>query len=563
MKKLLLAITCLLFTAPVISQSWVYSRAGGGRNNADGLIGMDKDASGNVYILGDFEGTRSFGTTTLTAIGLTDLYLSKYNSSGTHQWTIQINGSGPNILEGSGVATDAAGNIYITGFFSFNILFAGGATTFNNPAGNNDAFVAKFNASGNFIWAKALTGNGNERITAIEVLGTNLYMCGSYTAAATIGIVSLPAPANNLDDAFLVKLDSAGNSVWGIRGGGPAEDRALALSVSPNSIYWAGYFNATATFGGQSVVAINNSSDMFIVKVDELASQIWLKDFGGNWGEQINGISQDPWGNPFCTGNFYGTVSFGTGMIITEAYGMAPAGNGDAFVIKLNSVDGTCQWVRQIRCINGDNNEVSFAISTDPGGSAYITGAFNGNTVFSTNSSQTGTNLTATNGKDAFVAKYGQTGTLLWVQKIGANNNDIGKAVIWDTNGDCIVAGNFGGSLTIGSLPPINAAGSGISSQYLARYDGLTTGLATLDPGIQFDLYPNPAGEYITVSTGITLPIDKYEIYSINGALVLSEIFSNGKKDEITINISGLEPGVYFLHITSGDEKGIKKIQVY
>ncbi|MBK9318076.1 MAG: hypothetical protein IPM91_04070 [Bacteroidetes bacterium] len=105
-------------------------------------------------------------------------------------------------------------------------------------------------------------------------------------------------------------------------------------------------------------------------------------------------------------------------MTIVEAYGMQPAGNGDAFIIKLNSADGTCQWVRQIKCINGDNNELSAAISTDPGGSAYITGSFSGTTVFSTNTSQTGSSLSATNGKDAFVAKYGQTGTLLWVQKL-------------------------------------------------------------------------------------------------------------------------------------------------
>ncbi|MBK9318075.1 MAG: hypothetical protein IPM91_04065 [Bacteroidetes bacterium] len=168
-----------------------------------------------------------------------------------------------------------------------------------NPAGNNDGFIAKFNPSGAFIWGKSLTGNGNERITAIEASGTSIYICGSYTQAATLGALSLAAPATALDDAFLIKLDSAGTGVWGKKGGGSAEDRALAINISNNNVYWAGYFNATGTFGGTNVVAVNNSSDMFIVKLDEQGTQLWVKDYGGNWGEQINGVSQDPWGNPF------------------------------------------------------------------------------------------------------------------------------------------------------------------------------------------------------------------------------------------------------------------------
>ncbi|MBK9318077.1 MAG: T9SS type A sorting domain-containing protein [Bacteroidetes bacterium] len=145
--------------------------------------------------------------------------------------------------------------------------------------------------------------------------------------------------------------------------------------------------------------------------------------------------------------------------------------------------------------------------------------------------------------------------------KIGAVNNDNGKAVVWDTNGDCIVAGNFGGSLTIGSLAAISAAGSGISSQYVARFDGLSTGLTSFDSGIAFEVYPNPAHDFITVITSETMPISNYEIYGVNGALLLSDQMSH-RTSEIKLNVSDLKPGIYFLHITSGEEKGIKKIQV-
>lgn len=558
MKKILLVITGLMITLNTSAQTWSWAAALGGRSSSDGTVGLDRDANGNIFVSGDFEGTRTFGSVSLTAAGLADGYFSKYNSSGVSQWTVQISGSGSNILEAAGLAVDGAGNIYVAGNFSFNVIL--GSNVYTNTGGNYDGFIAKYDPTGTLLWSQHLAGNGSERITTIKTLGTDVYVAGGYSQAFTYGAISFAAPAGGFDDAFLLKMDSQGVGSWGLKGGGSNDDRALALSVSNNAIYWAGYCNSVAAFGGVNVNPVGTGADIYISKLNSSGAQAWVKRYGGNFGQQINGVSQDPWGNPICTGNFYATASFGPGFVITEAYAMAPAGNGDAFVAKLNGVDGTCAWVRQIKCINGDNNEVSYGASTDPGGSTYITGSFNATTSFASTPPIAPTTLAATNGKDAFLAKYSQTGTLLWVQKIGGTANDLGKSVIFNLNGICTVAGNFGSTITLGTAPAITAS-PGASSVFVATYSGLSAGINTELNQTAFEAYPNPANDFIHVSIDAKTPIDQIEIYSITGTKVFEERFNN-PQSEIKINTVDFSSGLYFLQITAGEKVGTKKIQI-
>ncbi len=558
MKKILMIITGLIITFNATSQSWSWAASLGGRSNTDGSIGMDRDATGNVYVCGDFEGTRNFGGTPLTAVAFSDFYFSKFNSAGAHQWTTQLSGTGTTTIIANGVAVDATGNVLVTGFFSYNITIGG--TTYINPGGNGDSFIAKYSATGTLIWSKVLSGNGNEFITSIKTLGNDIYISGSYSQAFTFGTVSLTAPAGGFDDAFIMKLDDQGNGVWGVKGGGSNDDRALCLSVSANAIYWAGFCNSVASFGGVNLNPAGTGADVFISKLNSSGVQSWVKRYGGPLGQQINGMSQDPWGNPICTGNFYATLNFGTGLLLTEAYAMSPAGNGDGFVAKLNGSDGTCAWARQIKCVNGDNNEVSNGAVTDPGGSTYVTGHFNGTTVFASTSAQTGPSLVSTNGKDAFIAKYSQTGTLLWVQKIGGSSNDQGKAVVFDANGICTVAGNFGGTLTLGATTPITAS-PGAASVFIAKYDGLSAGVDEPVNTLKFEAHPNPADHYITVTSELTEPIKLIEIYTVTGVRVL-ETKLDVHTNKYDIDLSELSSGMYFLQITAGENSGVKKIQI-
>ena len=97
--------------------------------------GVATDSSGNVYVTGGTKG----GLDGNTSAGNTDLFVVKYNSSGTKQWTKQLGTSSNDIAYG--VATDSSANVYVTGYTY-------GGLDGNTSAGDSDFFVVKYNSDG-------------------------------------------------------------------------------------------------------------------------------------------------------------------------------------------------------------------------------------------------------------------------------------------------------------------------------------------------------------------------------------------------------------------------------
>jgi len=80
-------------------------------------------------------------------------------------WSRQI--SGPRVEYIKGTATDASGNIYVVGYFSGTIDFDPGAGVANATAVGTDIWFGKYSSTGNYIWAKQLTGGNNDYGTDI------------------------------------------------------------------------------------------------------------------------------------------------------------------------------------------------------------------------------------------------------------------------------------------------------------------------------------------------------------------------------------------------------------
>lgn len=88
------------------------------------VYGISADASGNCYVTGSFGESADFSGTTFTAIGTRDAYISKYNNIGTLQWVKQA-GSTNKFTNGQGISADASGNICTIGYFSGSTDFSG------------------------------------------------------------------------------------------------------------------------------------------------------------------------------------------------------------------------------------------------------------------------------------------------------------------------------------------------------------------------------------------------------------------------------------------------------
>ncbi|MHA2276641.1 MAG: SBBP repeat-containing protein, partial [Candidatus Kariarchaeaceae archaeon] len=188
--------------------------------------GMVLDVSGNTCITGQ---TWSYGA------GPADVFLLKYDSAGNLLWDKTWGGSSGE--SGREIAVDASGNMYITG------------ETPSYGAGHEDAFLLKYDSSGNLLWAKTWGGSENDYGRGIV-----LDASGNTFIAGSIGVYS----GTGHSDVFLLKYDSVGNLLWAKTWGGSTYDhcRGIVLDSSGNT-FIAG---VTGNYGAES------DFDVFLLK---------------------------------------------------------------------------------------------------------------------------------------------------------------------------------------------------------------------------------------------------------------------------------------------------------
>jgi hypothetical protein len=163
-----------------------------GTSKHDRARGVATDSSGNVYVTGDTYG----GLDGNTSAGSNDLFVVKYNSSGTKQWTKQLGTSSTDLA--NGVVTDSSGNIYVAGGTY-------GGLDGNTNTGNSDLFVVKYNSSGTRQWTKQMGSSSLEYDYGVATDSSrNVYVSGD-----TYGGLDNNTNAG-YNDLFGVKYNSSG-----------------------------------------------------------------------------------------------------------------------------------------------------------------------------------------------------------------------------------------------------------------------------------------------------------------------------------------------------------------
>ncbi|HWR27556.1 MAG TPA: PKD domain-containing protein, partial [Candidatus Thermoplasmatota archaeon] len=119
---------------------WVVS---GGSSSTEGAWGTAVDAKGDPYITGVFEGSVTFGESTLTTQGGRDVFVAKLDADGNWLWAISAGGADWD--EGYALTVDSSGYVYATGYFDGSALF--GETTLTTQ-GDYDVFIAKLSHDG-------------------------------------------------------------------------------------------------------------------------------------------------------------------------------------------------------------------------------------------------------------------------------------------------------------------------------------------------------------------------------------------------------------------------------
>jgi chitodextrinase len=276
------------------------------------------DATGNVIVTGSFVGSVDFGGGRLTSnSGSNDIFVAKYSATGGYSWSRVYGGIGDD--HGNAVATDANGNVVITGYFNNTIDFGGGPLT---SAGNKEIFLVELNSSGQHVWSKRFGGTSIEVANAVAIdAGGNIIITGFFYGTVDFG--GGPLTSSSAAKVFLAKYNSQGNHTWSkVFSGTVVADNAIALGLaidSNSNILVTGYFNGSANFGGQTFTSAG-SDDVFAAKYSAAGTHTWSQRFGGPALDQGKAIVADAGNNMILSGSFNYAVSFG-GPTLTNLNG--------------------------------------------------------------------------------------------------------------------------------------------------------------------------------------------------------------------------------------------------
>ena len=417
--------TTFLVNAEIIqfADDFLWAKSAGGASNDEGFS-LVEDSQGNIIVSGYFTTSATFGTITVNSAYTSNIFVAKYDPQGNIIWVRHFGNASINFRHQ--IALDAADNIFIVGNFQ--------GTTYVGPiqltsSGESDIFIAKYNASGDFIWVDDAGGSSNDYGYGIAVDNTgNFYITGAFKGTTTFGHLHNLTSAGDYD-VFLVKYDNTGNVVWTHRAGGGGAEHGYDLVYDPSNsdIYLIGEYNSSSIDFGVSSLSNSGNSDVFVVNYDQNGSVNWAEGVGSDGFERGYGIALNNSGNVLITGAFSNSLNLGNTNLTS-------AGNFDIYVAEYDGA-GNWLWAEQA---GGSLNDIGYAIAGTADNGALITGFFNGNADFGLY------NLISSGGRDAVVAKLDNTGNFRWAKKGGGSSDDSGYDIIRSNTGEGIISGYFG-----------------------------------------------------------------------------------------------------------------------
>ena len=299
-----------------ISPAGVYNWSIRGNGTGNSGMGIAVDSVGNSFITGDFSNQFQLGSLALGGLSEGDGFVGKINNSGTPVWLKKFGGiSGADY--GRSVCTDGNGNSFVTGYFQCDYLNIGSLSIPNSDlnSGSLDMFLAKFDSSGNALWAIP-AGETNANDYGINVqcdANGNVYATGYfYSDNITFQSTNLPNIGSNTTDVFVVKYSSAGSLQWAKSAGGTGNDFGMGVSADAagNTYLIGAYENQTFNIG---TFSLPNSglADIFVAQYDQSGNVVWAKKASGNGYDWGTDIAIDDNGSCYATGYISSNGNFG------------------------------------------------------------------------------------------------------------------------------------------------------------------------------------------------------------------------------------------------------------
>ncbi|MEP7168776.1 MAG: T9SS type A sorting domain-containing protein [Bacteroidota bacterium] len=550
MKKytLLVCFTCCMMAAahsqnPLVKQ-WDY-RFGGTYHDA--VYSFHQTSDGG-YILGGESYSDSSGDKTQDnwdpTLQSADYWIVKIDSLGIMQWDKRFGGTGDDYLTDVKQTNDGG---FILGGASESD--SSGDKT-QNAWGQYDYWIIKTDSLGNKQWDKRFGGTGEDELYALQPTADGGYILGGYSYSDSSG--DKTQHTQGQDDYWMVKTDSAGNKQWDKRFGGSGYDEAYTMEQTKDGGYIMGGYT-TQGISGDVSQALWGGWDYWIVKTNASGIKLWDKRFGGTNDDVLYSIHQTFDGGYILNGC---SKSDSTGDKSHNNWDTTAA-TYDLWVIKIDSL-GAKQWDKDFGGDNDENLAGNISQTSDKG---YL---IPGTSYSGINGTKTETNLGL---EQAWITKTDSIGNIQWDKTALTDGHDEEGLGIQTSDGCyAIVTATFSGIAGYKTQP--NWDVSGITYDYwIVKFCDSTSTVGVSGFGFHvsgFRLFPNPAKESLVI---IHLSSSKTEIiiYDLFGRIVLASAMVNGQwsmvngHSSITINISSLSSGIYFIKAGNEVKKFIKR----
>lgn len=487
---------------PILSYSTYF-----GGNYGDTAWAVAVDTNGFVYIAGQtlstrfnmnapFATTNAFQTNFLGGGVLGDAFVAKFDNLATNPvYITYLGGNADDVIHG--LAVDAAGNAYVTGytdstnFPTTNALYKTISGTLNKGVGYYpfDAFVAELNTNGTkLIYSTYLGGSQADGAYGIAVdLAGNAYVAGATfstnfptTTNALQKHLACPNSFYYNANAFVTEISAYGtNLIYSSYFGGTNFDEGMGITVDNSNCVYVTGFTASMNFPTTTSAFqqyLNGWTNAFVAKFTPSCTNLVYSTFlGGTNNDVANGIAVDSLGNAYVTGwttspNFPNNVTGLTNLyngLTNNLYGSAPIVT-NAFLTQI-TWNGTSAAIGYSVVFGGTNAgiDIGYGVALDPMGNIFVVG-----TTSSTNFPTFNTSglLRATNsgGNDVFVIAFTNTPALLCSVYLGGSSDDFGYGIAVDPADNAYVVGTTSST----NFPTLNARQTsltGTNDAFLAK----------------------------------------------------------------------------------------------
>jgi len=430
------------------------------------------------YILSGY--SESFGA------GDKDVWLIKTDADGDTTWTKTHGGTGEDV--GNCVQQTSDDGFIVAGY------------TRSFGAGQRDVWLLKTDADGDTAWTKTFGKSGHDHGFSVQQTGDGGYIITGDTFSDASGSL----------DLWLIKTDASGDTLWTKTFDGTSYERGQSVQQTDDGGYIVtGY---TDSHGA-------GSTDVWLIKTDELGNEEWTKTYGGDQYDKGYAIKQTSDGGYIIAG-------------FNKSYG---PGIEDVWLLKTDA-SGDTVWTK---LYGGIENDESKSVEQTSDGGYIVTG-----------------HETSGGSHNLWIIKTDAAGDTSWTKKLGGDQNDFGNAVQQTSDLGYIVAGTT------------ESSGNGKKDIWLIRLAheselSVVSGKLTPNGFVLMQNFPNPFNPVTTIQYSL----DKsgfvtLTLYNVHGREIHQLV--NEQKEaglyRTVVDVKDLSSGLYYYRLTVNGHHETKKM---